>query len=57
MTATVAAPAGHEALVRQVGGRYPFRPACSCGWMHPIGYVAAHAAQIMADDHVATVAD
>jgi hypothetical protein len=30
---------------------YPFVARCSCGW-NSWGYVRAHAAQIMADDHV-----
>lgn len=31
-------------------GGYPYRAVCPCGWMSR-GYVAAHAAQTMADDH------
>ena len=46
----------HRPFVKRLGGlRYPFRPACSCGWEHAVGYVAEHAAQSMADDHVLTV--
>lgn len=41
----------HVAAVALTGGRYPFRPACSCGWTAPWGYVAEHAAQAVADDH------
>lgn len=40
----------HEARVEIVGGRYPFRPVCSCGasfW----GYVAQHAAENVAESH------
>ena len=33
--------------------RYPYRPACACGWRHPWGYVAEHAARDLADAHVA----
>lgn len=33
---------------------YPFRAACVCGWESNT-YAAVHAAQIMADDHVASV--
>ena len=40
----------HSVAVTFTGGRYPFRPTCSCGWT-TWGYVAAHAAQDMADDH------
>lgn len=32
---------------------YPFRAACACGWQSNT-YAATHAAQIMADDHVAS---
>jgi hypothetical protein len=31
---------------------YPYRATCSCGWQSRT-YVARHAAQMMADDHVA----
>lgn len=43
---------GHQAIVAQVGGRYPFRPTCSCGlaWR---GYAAEHAAQIIVNAHLA----
>lgn len=40
----------HSVRVEVVGGRYPFRPVCTCGasfW----GYVAEHAAQGIADAH------
>lgn len=43
--------AGHAGRVDYVGGRYPFRPVCSCGeafW----GYVAEHAAQTMLEAHL-----
>lgn len=43
---------GCRALVAQQVGRYPFRPTCSCGWAWR-GYVAAHAAQLMVDAHLA----
>ena len=33
-------------------GGYPFRATCRCGWMSKT-YAATHAAQIMADDHLA----
>lgn len=40
----------HITSVAMVGGRYPFRPVCSCG--HEFrGYAAAHAAQILVDAH------
>jgi hypothetical protein len=42
---------GHQGAVAFAGGRYPFRPTCSCGWTHAWGYAAEHAAQSMADDH------
>jgi hypothetical protein len=45
-------PAGGSASVEVVVGRYPFRPACSCGWT-TWGYVADHAARILVDAHVA----
>lgn len=45
----------HVATVTVERGRFPFRPACSCGWS-TWGYVAAHAAQGVADAHVAEVA-
>lgn len=32
--------------------RYPYVPACSCGWT-TWGYVAQHAAQGLADAHMA----
>jgi len=40
----------HSVAVTFTGGRYPFRPTCSCGWA-TWGYVSAHAAQDVADDH------
>ena len=54
MSATTAAAAGTECVgfVDEVGGRYPFKPRCSCGWS-TWGYVAAHAAQILVDAHLA----
>ena len=44
----------HSVTVQEVGGRYPHRPACSCGQAFR-GYVAAHAAQIVADAHAEEV--
>lgn len=44
----------HRASVVTTGGRYPHRGACTCGWQSAWGYVAEHAAQAMADDHVKT---
>jgi hypothetical protein len=44
------AASAHSATVVLRGGRYPFLPTCSCGWVTR-GYVAEHAAQLMADDH------
>lgn len=32
-------------------GRYPFVPACTCGWRAQRGYMAEHAAQLVADAH------
>jgi len=40
----------HAVAVTLTGGRYPFRPTCSCGWVTR-GYVAEHAARAVADDH------
>jgi len=34
---------------------YPFNAVCSCGYTS-WGYVRAHAAEIMADDHRTTIA-
>lgn len=52
----MSAPAvAHEARVELVGGRYPYRPVCSCDALF-WGYVAEHAAQILVDAHVAEVA-
>ncbi|QIG61591.1 hypothetical protein SEA_SYRA333_81 [Mycobacterium phage Syra333] len=34
------------------GSRQPWRAECTCGWVS-VSYAADHAAQIMADDHVA----
>ncbi len=56
-TTPAAAPTGAavavcEARVDVVGGRYPYRPVCSCGWS-TWGYVAPHAAQILVDAHMA----
>lgn len=42
---------GHAGRVEFVGGRYPFRPACSCGTGFR-GYVAEHAAQAMLEAHL-----
>jgi hypothetical protein len=38
-------------VLEVTGRRYPFRAICSCGWEHPVGYVAAHAAYAIAEDH------
>lgn len=43
--------AGHAVAVVDKGGRYPYQPTCTCGWSD-WGYVAAHAAQILADAHL-----
>lgn len=40
----------HHVAVTLTGGRYGYTPTCSCGWVTR-GYVAAHAAQAVADDH------
>lgn len=40
----------HVIAVTFTGGRYLFRPTCSCGWFTR-GYIAEHAARLMADDH------
>jgi hypothetical protein len=40
----------HRVAVTREGGRYPFRPTCSCGWVTR-GYVAEHAARLVAEDH------
>jgi hypothetical protein len=42
--------AAHSVAVTLSGGRYGYVPTCSCGWVTR-GYVAEHAAQLMADDH------
>lgn len=34
------------------GARQPWRAECSCGWVS-VSYVREHAAQLMADDHLA----
>lgn len=39
-------------VVWRDNARYPYVPTCSCGW-GTWGYVAAHAAQILADAHMA----
>jgi hypothetical protein len=39
-------------VIDRGAARYPFQPACTCGWTWR-GYVAAHAAQIMVDAHLA----
>lgn len=44
--------AEHAARVDDVGGRYPYRPACTCGELFR-GYVAEHAARLIADAHLA----
>lgn len=43
----------HYVAVTFTGGRYPHTPTCSCGWEHAWGFVAAHAAQIVAEAHAA----
>lgn len=43
--------AGHAGRVDYVGGRYPFRPVCSCGGRFR-GYVAEHAAQTVLEAHL-----
>lgn len=43
---------GCQVAVTFAGGRYPWRPSCSCGWTS-WGYVAEHAAQGLADAHAA----
>lgn len=48
---TVTQTPAHAAGVAVVAERYPFRPVCSCGWAAAWGYVAEHAAQLMADAH------
>lgn len=50
MTTTLASSA-HAAIVTEAGGRYPWKPSCTCGWS-TWGYVAEHAAQLVADSHV-----
>ncbi len=42
--------ATHSVAVAFAGGRYPFRPTCSCGWVCR-GFLTEEAAQIVADDH------
>jgi hypothetical protein len=39
-------------VIDRAAGRYPFQPACTCGWTW-MGYVARHAAQGMVDAHMA----
>ena len=50
MTTGILCPAGGEVSVAIVGGRYPYKPVCSCGWT-TWGYVAPHAAEILAGAH------
>ena len=40
----------HAVAVVLTGGRYKFQPTCTCGWVTR-GYVAEHAARLVADDH------
>jgi hypothetical protein len=49
-----ATTAGHEVTVGWVANNhgYPYKARCSCGWASP-GYVATHAAEGMADWHLA----
>lgn len=44
----------HETSVDWVPNNhgYPFRATCTCGWQS-LGYVARHAADAMAEDHLA----
>lgn len=42
----------HIATVDFVSGRYPYVPRCTCGAPFR-GYVAEHAAQLLADAHAA----
>jgi len=43
---------GTEIEYRSYHNGYPFRATCWCGWKSK-HYAAAHAAQIMADEHLA----
>lgn len=46
---------GHAVSVARTGSHgYPWRAHCSCGWQS-ISYAAAHAAEIMGEEHSATV--
>ena len=45
--------AEHVCVVEWTPGRYPYRAVCPCGWVSR-GYVAAHAAETMADAHMST---
>ena len=49
--ASVRTAAEHAVKVVNVGGRYPYRARCSCGWETPWGYVAEHAAADMGKYH------
>lgn len=46
----MAATTAHRPSVLVTGGRYPFRPTCSCGWA-TWGYLTKAAAQNVAGDH------
>lgn len=41
----------HVPAVVVRSGRYPYLPACSCGWTYGCGYVADHAARNLAESH------
>lgn len=41
----------HTPSVERGSSRFPFRPACSCGWKAPWSYVAHHAAADIAEEH------
>ncbi|QGJ94872.1 hypothetical protein SEA_REDWATTLEHOG_9 [Gordonia phage RedWattleHog] len=48
---TAGGVAAHAVTVENVGGRYPYRARCSCGWETPWGYAAEHAAADMGKYH------
>ena len=43
----------HLVVITCEAARYPFRARCSCTWRTDWGYMASHAAQLLADEHVA----
>ncbi len=51
MTDSARNRSAHEPAVVVEAGRYPYRPSCSCGWVHGRGYVADHAALDLAEAH------